>query len=98
MWGIVVSALARFFSWVLGAGTVKWAFAAGLWFGLALLLDLLLDLLPAWFSPEGLSGATCAFTPEVWFFLDYFQVSQGLSMVLSAHAVRFLIRRIPFIG
>ena len=33
-----------------------------------------------------------------WYFLNVFQVTQGLSLVVSAYATRFVIRRIPVIG
>lgn len=98
MWGIVVSALGRVVGWLLGAGTMQWVVAAVLWFGLASLLDLLLDLLPSWFGTDGLTSATSVFTPQIWYFIDYFNVQEGLSMLLSAYAIRFLIRRIPVIG
>lgn len=98
MWGVLLSAGGRLLGWALGGTTMKWIFSAVLWFGLALLLDLVLDLLPAWFSPDGLTGATAVFTPEIWFFIDYFNLQLGLSMTLSAWAIRFLIRRIPVIG
>lgn len=98
MWGVIISALGRVIGWVLSTSTMKWAFSAVLWFGLALLLDLLLDLLPSWFSTDGLTSAASVFTPEIWYFIDYFNIQLGLSMTLSASAVRFLIRRIPFIG
>lgn len=98
MFGVIVAAFGRLVGWFFGAGVVKWGFVAVLFGGIALLLELLIDLLPAWFTADGLSGATSAFTPEMWYFIDYFQLSTGISLVLSAYAVRFLIRRIPFIG
>lgn len=98
MFAAVVAALGRILAWFLGAGTMKWALGAFLVFGLTILVDFLLTLLPAWFSPDGLSGATSVFTPQVWYFLDYFNIQAGLSMAFSAYVARFLIRRIPFIG
>ncbi|WMC01031.1 hypothetical protein [Inovirus D_HF2_144] len=32
------------------------------------------------------------------YILDYLKVKDGISLILSAYSVRFLIRRIPFIG
>ena len=98
MYALIFAALSRVVAWCLGSGVIKWGFTALLWFGLALLLDLVLDLLPAWFSPDGIASASAVFTPEVWFFVDYFQLQTGLSMLLGAYVARFLIRRIPFIG
>ena len=84
--------------WVFGAGIMKWGFLSVLWFGMALMLDLVLDLLPSYMSGDGLTSATSAFSPQVWFFMDYFMVGTMLSMILSAYCIRFLIRRIPVIG
>lgn len=98
MWGLIVSAFARVTSWFFGATTIKWAVMALLWFGLAGLIDYMVQLLPTWLSTGDLTASTSAFTPEIWFFMDYFTVSTGLGMILSAYAVRFTIRRLPFIG
>jgi hypothetical protein len=98
MYAALLAALGRVFSWVLGAGTMKWVVLAGLTFGVSVLISLLLDLLPVWFSADGLAGAAGAFTPQIWFFIDYFLVSEGLSLALSAWCIRFLIRRIPVVG
>ncbi len=98
MFGLIVAAASRVVAWGLGSGVVKWGFTALLWFGLALLLDIVLDLLPAWFSSDGIGGASSVFTPEIWYFIDYFNLQLGLSMLFGAYVARFLIRRIPFIG
>lgn len=36
--------------------------------------------------------------PSVWYFLNIMQVPFGISVVTSAYLLRFLVRRIPFIG
>ncbi|WP_307941535.1 DUF2523 family protein [Pseudomonas mosselii] len=36
--------------------------------------------------------------PSVWYFMSIFQIPYGITVVLSAYVLRFLIRRIPFIG
>lgn len=98
MFAAITAALGFVFRWLLGAGTIKWAFLAVVGFGFASLLDLLLDLLPSWFGTEGLTTAAAVFPPSVWYFMDYFNVQAGLSMMFGAYVVHFLIRRLPVIG
>jgi len=98
MYGALLAIVGRIISWVFGSAAIKWAFLALLGFGVSLLITVMLDLLPAWFSADSLTGATSVFTPEIWYFLDYFMVSEGIGLVLSAYCIRFLIRRIPVIG
>lgn len=43
---------------------------------------------------EGLLGLP----PTVWYFLNLFKIPYGLTLVVSAYATRFTIRRLPFIG
>lgn len=35
---------------------------------------------------------------SVWYFMSMFQIPYGITVVLSAYVLRFLVRRIPFIG
>jgi hypothetical protein len=98
MFGVFVAALGKIIGWLFGSAVVKWGVTALLFFGFTLFLDIALDLFPSWFSSEGLSNATSVFTPEIWYFIDYFNVQLGISMVLGAYVARFLVRRIPFIG
>lgn len=63
-------------------------------YGLASLIEAIpvpdfIQNIPALFSQIG---------AYVWYFLDPFQIGTGLSIILSAYVLRFLIRRIPFIG
>lgn len=37
-------------------------------------------------------------TSGVWWWLSFFLIPQGFSLVMGAYAARFLLRRIPFIG
>ena len=47
---------------------------------------------------SGISGSLGGIPPMVLYFADFFQLGYGLSMVLGAYTVRFLVRRIPIIG
>lgn len=35
---------------------------------------------------------------SVWYFMSIFQIPYGITVVLGAYVLRFLVRRIPFIG
>ena len=51
--------------------------------------------------PDFFTSASNAFgsvPSEVVFFADAFQIGPGVTMVLGAYLLRFILRRIPFIG
>lgn len=51
--------------------------------------------------PDFFATAQQAFSsipPEVVFFAESFQIGPGITMVLGAYLLRFILRRIPFIG
>lgn len=39
-----------------------------------------------------------AMSPTVSWFLQYFEIPYGLTVIASAYVARFILRRIPFIG
>ncbi len=51
---------------------------------------------PEWLQQAGINVA--AIPPGVWYFLGPFQFGAGLSWLLSALLLRFMIRRLPVIG
>jgi hypothetical protein len=51
---------------------------------------------PAWLS--GASAAVGNIPPGAAFFLQAFQLPAGLSIVVGAFTIRFVIRRLPVIG
>lgn len=68
---------------------------------LELLLDALAALLeqipvPDWLQniPDGFA----ALGSTIWYFLDAAQISYGFSVITGAFVLRFIIRRLPFIG
>lgn len=66
-----------------------------------MLLDGLATVLESIPVPDFVSTASGAFSSipgNVLFFANFFALGEGIAMVLSAYAVRFLIRRIPLIG
>ena len=55
----------------------------------------LVSLIPA---PAFLTVNQAALPSSVLYFSDLLNLSYGLSVVVSAYSLRFLLRRIPFIG
>jgi hypothetical protein len=67
----------------------------------ALLIDGLvavIELIPVPDFMTQLPGAFSAIAGTVGYFLAPFQVPQGIAIIASAYAIRFIIRRLPFIG
>lgn len=95
----VLQAAIRFLIKFAFSGTVmKWGFLAFLTYGLTSLIGMIINQLPDWFTADNLSQGTSFFTPGMWYFIDYVHLDVGISLTLSALVVRFLIRRIPFVG
>lgn len=83
---------------------LQWLFDLVLWLPKKL-FSLIMDALATFFEalpvPEFVTQAAAYFQgiPSGFlFFLNYFAVGEGMAMVLGAYVLRFVIRRIPFIG
>lgn len=59
-------------------------------------IDYLLDLLDS--LDYNLSTYAGSLGEGISYILSYLKFKDGVSLILSAYSVRFLIRRIPFIG
>lgn len=67
----------------------------------SLLLDGLatvLEALPVPTFVADLHGALGQFSGGALYLANFFQLGQGLAIIMGAYAIRFAIRRIPFIG
>jgi len=62
----------------------------------ALVAVLSLIPVPEWLS--SISGNISGLSGGILFFIEPFQLGTGLSWIVSAYLLRFLIRRIPVIG
>ncbi|QHF44945.1 hypothetical protein PspS35_14715 [Pseudomonas sp. S35] len=61
----------------------------------------LLELISSSFIMGLLTSSGELFTnisPSVWYFMNLMQLPFGITVVSSAYLLRFLVRRIPFIG
>lgn len=85
-------------SWLLREVIVKFIVFTAVFALVAFLVPKAAELLAPWISTAGLEGAFAGLSPGVWFFLDFFRITFGVPMVISAYVTRFLIRRLPVIG
>ncbi len=92
--GAIISAALGFF---LRSVVAKFFIFFGLFFITTEFISVLSSagILPNASSMNGVLGGVPA---GVWYFLDLFNFSMGISSVVSAMATRFIIRRIPVIG
>ncbi len=95
MFGIVLSALNAALAFLVRSILVKFVVYFALFFITTEFIGVISTLLP---TGSDLSGALGGISAEVWYFLDFFNVSAGIPVLLSAWVTRFIIRRIPVIG
>lgn len=95
MFGILVSAFNSVLAWIVRSVLVKFVVFFALYFITTEFVAVITGLLP---TSSPLNGALSGITANTAYFLDVFALQSGLSLVVSAYATRFLIRRIPVIG
>lgn len=95
MFGILVSALNTALAFILRSLLVKFVVFFALWFITTEFIAVLSPMLP---TSTGLSASLGGIPAGVWYFLDLFNVSAGVPILLSAFVTRFIIRRLPVIG
>ena len=91
----MLAALYAALGWLVRSVLVKFVLFFGLWFVTSELLPVLVSHLP---STAGIESSWAGIPSGVGYFLNVFQIPTGLSMMLSALATRFAIRRIPLLG
>lgn len=95
MFGIVLSALNSVLAWVFRSLLVKFGVFFALYFITSEFVGLIVKLIP---STSSINGTLSGIGSATWYFLNVFMFNQGVSLVVSAYATRFVIRRIPVIG
>jgi ABC-type antimicrobial peptide transport system permease subunit len=100
MFGIFLSAIYAALGWLVRTVVVKFVIFFALFFLVSEFVSVILDyLLPSdATSAANLTSAFSAQNAGVWYFLDLFQISFGVSAVMAASVTRFILRRIPVIG
>ncbi|WP_392564092.1 DUF2523 family protein [Orbus wheelerorum] len=81
--------------WIVRSILVKFLIMFALFFVMSELIPVLASMLP---QSTNLKELFNLLPDSVWFYLNYFKVPTGITMVLAALLTRFLIRRIPVIG
>jgi hypothetical protein len=95
MFGILLSAVNVALGWVFRSLLVKFGVFFALYFITTEFVGLIVGLIP---DPSSVNGVMSGIGSSTWYFMNVFNVTQGLSLVVSAYATRFVIRRIPVIG
>lgn len=95
MFGILLSAFNAVLAWLVRSVLVKFVLFFGLFFVTTEFVSVITSMLP---NSSAVTGAMASLTNSTWYFLDVFMFQTGISMVVSAYATRFIIRRIPVIG
>jgi hypothetical protein len=95
MFGIFYSALNAALGFVFRSVLIKFVLFFGLFFVTTEFIQVIGNMLP---TGSALSSALGGIPAAVWYFLDLFNISSGIPIVLSAWVTRFIIRRIPVIG
>lgn len=97
MYGILVSALATISNYVFSSIFLKFVLFTAMFWVSSEFIRLITGCgcIP---TPEGVQAAFNYVPPSVWWFLNLFGIAQGITAVLCAYMVRWLIRRIPIFG
>jgi hypothetical protein len=95
MWILLLGAVNTMLGFIFRSVMVKFVVFFALFFIVTEFIGLLTPLLP---NSAGLSGSLGGIPSGVWYFLDLFNVTAGIPILLSAYVTRFVIRRIPVIG
>ncbi|MGK5021060.1 DUF2523 family protein [Janthinobacterium sp. LB2P10] len=95
MYAILFSAVNALLGFVFRSVLIKFVVFFALFFIVTEFIEVLSPMLP---DGAALDGALGGIPSSVWYFLDLFNVSAGIPILLSAWVTRFIIRRLPVIG
>ncbi|CAD5751119.1 DUF2523 domain-containing protein [Escherichia coli] len=95
LFSVLLSSLFSLFKFLLRGVVFKFILFWGLYFVVHEFIAVVSSWLP---QSSDLEQLFSMLPDSAWYFLDLFQVSYGLSVVISALLVRFFIRRVPFVG
>jgi Protein of unknown function (DUF2523) len=95
MFGIVLSVFYTALGWIFRSLLIKFVLYYALFFVTSEFIALITNLIP---DVSSINGTLSGIGAATWYFLDAFKITTGLSLVVSAYATRFIIRRIPIIG
>lgn len=95
MFGILISTLNTLLGFVFRSLIIKFVVFFALYFVVQGFVEILVELLP---DSSNLSSLFANLSDGFWYFINLSKLPQGISMIISAMATRFIIRRIPVIG
>jgi len=97
MWGILFSAVNFLLGFLLRKAVVAFVLFTGLFVLISEMVPVIQNagLLP---TTAGLNESLGSLGSGVWYVLDWTCFTFGAPLCISAHAARFIIRRIPFFG
>lgn len=82
-------------TWVFRSILVKFLIMFALFFVVSEFIPVLIKLLP---TDTNIKNLFDLLPEQMWYFLNYFKIPTGVTLIISAMLTRFLIRRIPIIG
>lgn len=94
----ILSILAPLLSWFTRAVLIKFVFLVGIFAVLELVIPLCISYVLYVIDLNSLTNSFALIDSGVWFWMDLFNISFGLPLLISAGIARFLIRRLPLIG
>jgi hypothetical protein len=94
MYAVLMAAFWQILGWLVSTVIIKFVVFTALFLVVAELMSVMAAWLPSALDLSALGGIPAT----VWYFLDLFNVTAGIPLLLSAFVTRFFIRRIPVIG
>lgn len=95
MFGLIVSALNGLLVFVFRTVVIKFV----LFFALMFVVQEFIPVMVGWMSLNYDIPTMFQALPEsMWYFFNLLNFTQGLMMIINAWLVKFMIRRIPYIG
>ena len=88
----------KVFRWLLATSQIKFVAFTLIFLLFNFFQDIVVGYLNPFASTGGLNSAFTGLSPSLWYFVNVFNLSYGIPLLIGAHVVRFLIRRIPIIG
>ena len=85
-------------TWIFRDIVIKFLVFSAIFALVALLVPYAVQYLGGFISKGGLENSFSQIGPGVWWFLDCFNITSGLPLIISAYVSRFMIRRLPVIG
>ena len=90
--------LAPVITWIFRDIIIKFVIFTAMFAVIALLVPFAIQYLGGFIGVGGLNSAFSGLGAGVWWWLDAFNATAGIPLLISAFVSRFLIRRLPVIG